>query len=75
MSFDELNEFLNLWNKGIVTSPIFETVCEETKHVMVFRACAFVSFGSMNKQYTKPSTGDGYYQANGTYCSCQYFLY
>ena len=30
MSLDEMNEFLNLWNKGIVTSPILETVCKDT---------------------------------------------
>ena len=34
-SLDELNERLNDWNKGIVTSPIFLTVCEHTRYVML----------------------------------------
>ena len=35
MSLDELNELLNLWNKGTVQSSIFEDVCQRSAHIML----------------------------------------
>ena len=45
VSFDELNELLNLWNKGSVSSPDFTTKCNKSKHIMFLRKCAYESFG------------------------------
>ncbi len=45
VTLDELNEFLNLWNKSSVTSPNFATVCERSKHVLLSHACAYEAFG------------------------------
>ena len=56
MSLDEVNELLNLWNKGTVTAQDFETVCERSRYVMVSRASAFDSFGCQTKKSVSPST-------------------
>ena len=45
VSFDELNELLNLWNKGSVSSPNFATKCEMSKHVMALRKYSYKIFG------------------------------
>ena len=55
MSLDEVNELLNLWNKGIVTSPFFETVCEQSQYVMVSRSCSFDTFGNDIHRRAPPS--------------------
>ena len=53
---DKVNEFLNARNKGIVTSPDFETVCTQTSPVMLSRATAFDAFGCKNFKSKSPST-------------------
>ena len=58
MSLDEVNELLNLWNKEMVTSPNFETVCEHSKYVMFHRACQMDSFGVGNRRSTFKSNED-----------------
>ena len=45
---DELNEFLNLWNKSCVSSSNFETSCERSKHILALRNCAFDAFVRRN---------------------------
>ena len=46
LSMDELNEFLNIWN---ITTPNFETVCEQSRHVMMLRKCEYEAFGKCRK--------------------------
>ena len=55
MTLDELNELLNWWNKGIVTSPDFETVCNQTRFVSITRGCMHDTFGPGNRKSKKPS--------------------
>ena len=57
MSYDELNEFLNLWNKSCVPTENFDKACENSAHVMLLQKCAFESFG--NRQSRCPSSLPG----------------
>jgi hypothetical protein len=50
VSYDELNELLNLWNKGSVSSPNFATKCEMSKHVMALRKCSYETFGMKRRR-------------------------
>ena len=52
VSYDELCELLNLWNKSSVSSTNFETQCEKSKHVMASRKCSYETFG-MRSQSSK----------------------
>ena len=45
MSYDEVNELLNLCNKSCVPILSFETVCSRSKHIALLRKCAFEGFG------------------------------
>ena len=45
VSYDELNEFLNLWNKTCVPTDKFDKACENSAHIMLLRKCAFEAFG------------------------------
>ena len=45
VTMDELNEFLNLWNKSCVATSSFESSCERSKHILSLRDCAFDAFG------------------------------
>jgi len=42
---DELNEFLNLWNKSCVTTSDFELFCARSKHIMAMRKSSYHRFG------------------------------
>ena len=45
VSFDELVELLNLWNKGSISPPNFATKCYHSGFVMAARKCAYETFG------------------------------
>ena len=53
---DQLNEFLNLWNKSCAASPNFSTVCERSKHVILAMKCGNEEYGKKrNKHSAQPS--------------------
>ena len=45
ITLDELNEFLNLWNKSCVGTPNLETFCEHSKHILTLMKSAYATFG------------------------------
>eukprot|EP00984_Skeletonema_dohrnii_P009331 scaffold3571_cov78-Skeletonema_dohrnii-CCMP3373.AAC.3 len=45
MSFDEVNELQNLWNKSCAAPHDFTTVCEMSQHLMVMRMASFEVYG------------------------------
>lgn len=45
VSYDELNELLNLWDKQCSTSTDFSVVCEQSASVMALRKCGYESYG------------------------------
>jgi len=44
ITMDELNEFLNLWNKSCVTTSDFELFCARSKHIMALRISSYYTF-------------------------------
>jgi len=58
ITMDELNGFLNLWNKSCVPTPIFEIYCQRSKHIIALRKSAYASFGkTTNKNSNRAFTG------------------
>ena len=49
MSLDELNELINLWNKGVVLSPSLDNVCEKSRYILPTRACLFETYKPLTK--------------------------
>ena len=63
LSMDELNEFLNSWNKASVTSPNFKTFCKQSRHVMLLRKCEYGAFGKLRKSANQRKKGTSQHQA------------
>ena len=45
VTMDELNEFLNLWNKSCVGTSDFELFCARSKHIMALKKSSYATFG------------------------------
>jgi len=50
ITMDELNKFLNLWNKSCVGTSIFETFCERSKHILTLMKSAYATFGHKRRK-------------------------
>ena len=49
MSFDEVNELQNLWNKSCAVPHNFTTACEMSRHLMVMRMASFDVYGQKTR--------------------------
>ena len=50
VSLDELNDFLNIWNRSCIGVLNFGKACDCFKHITMMRKCAYEAFG---KKYTR----------------------
>ena len=50
ITMDELNKFLNLWNKSCVGTSIFETFCERSKLILTLMKSAYAVFGHKRRK-------------------------
>ena len=56
VTFDELNELLNLWNKQSGRTLNFSTACDQPRFVILMRKCAYEAFGKRKEtSAVKPS--------------------
>ena len=44
MSLDEVNKLQMWWNKGSITSPKFQVVCERSRYLLAAKPCAHEIF-------------------------------